>query len=132
MTGYSTYTRWQRIEAHAKQLGFRIGNPKHGQWGINESGVDQVSLYPSEEALPVYTRDAELFTGTFSQVEFFLAGWGQARSYDMILRVTDDKRRKKFEDKERERQRLEQERIEKKKMFAILANKKEQEVERIV
>jgi hypothetical protein len=120
MTGYSTYTRWQRIEAQAKQLGFRMGSPKHGQWSVNESGVDQVALYPDDEALPVYTRDAEIFTGTFGQVEIFLAGWGQSRSYDMILRLSDDKKRKKYEDKERARQAEQKKREEQKKMLAIL------------
>lgn len=120
MTGYSTYTRFQRIEAQAKQLGFRLGNPRHGHWGINESGVDQVALYPDDEALPVYTRDAEIFTGTFGQVEIFLAGWGQARSYDMILRLSDDKKRKKYEDKERARQAEQKKREEQKQMMKVL------------
>lgn len=132
MTGYSTYTRFQRIEAQAKQLGFRLGNPKHDRWGASEPGVDQVALYPDGEALPIWNRDAEIFTGTFSQVEVFLAGWARAQQYDMILRLSDDKKRKKYEDKERERQRLEKERLEKRKMFAALADKTEKEVETLI
>ena len=87
MSGYSTYTRWQRIEAQAKQLGFRIGNPKHGHWSISDPGTDQVALYPDEKALPVFSRDAEIFAGTFGQVEVFLAGWVRAQQYDMMLRL---------------------------------------------
>ncbi len=120
MSGYSTYTRWQRIEAQAKQLGFRLANPKHGLWGVSDPGVDQVALYPDEEALPVYARDAEIFSGTFGQLEIFLAGWGQARSYDMILRLSDDKKRKKYEDRERARQAEQRKREEQKKMLAVL------------
>lgn len=132
MSGYSTYTRWQRIEAQAKSLGFRIGNPKHGHWS-DRTESDAVSLYPGDEdALPVFTRDAEIFTGTFSQVEIFLAGWARAQQYDMLLRIADDKKRKQYEDRERERQLREKERLEKKKMFAILANKTEDEVDRLV
>ena len=119
MSGYSTYTRWQRIEAQAKMLGFRLGNPRHGQWG-GVSDADMVTLYPDGEALPVYTRDAELFTGTFRDVEIFLGGWTKAQSYDRILRITDDKRRKKFEDAERARQAEQKKREEQKQMMAVL------------
>jgi hypothetical protein len=120
MSGYSTYTRWQRIEAQAKQLGFCIGNPKHGHWSISDPGTDQVALYPNEEALPVFSRDAEIFAGTFGQVEVFLAGWARAQQYDMILRLSDDKKRKTYEDRERARQAEQRKREEQKKMLAIL------------
>ena len=131
MSGYQTYTRWQRIEAQAKQLGFRLANPKHGNWG-GPGDTDMVALYPDEEALPVFSRDAEIFVGTFSHVETFLAGWARAQQYDMLLRITDDKKRKKYEDKERERQRLIAERLEKRKMFAALADKTEEQVDKLV
>jgi hypothetical protein len=131
MSGYSTYTRWQRIEAQAKTLGFRLGNLKHGQWG-GSGDTDQVALFPDEEALPIYARDAEIFVGTFSQVETFLTGWVRAQQYDAMLRMSDEKKRKKYEDKERERQRLAAERLEKRKMFAALADKTEAEVDKLV
>ncbi len=126
MSGYSTYTRWQRIEAQAKSLGFRIGNPRHGQWGANDPGVDQVTLYPDGEALPVYTRDAELFTGTFRDVEIFLGGWTRAQSYDMILRLTDDKKRKTYEDRERARQAEQRKREEQKLIMEALKSTDQQ------
>jgi hypothetical protein len=132
MTGYSTYTRWQRIEAQAKTLGFRLGNPKNGRWGIVPDAIDTVALYPDNDALPVFSRDADIFEGTFSQVETFLTGWARAQQYDAMLRMTDEKKRKKYEDKERERQRLAAERLEKRKMFAALADKTEDEVDRLV
>ena len=119
MSGYSTYTRWQRIEAQAKLLGFRLGNPKHGTWGT-VGDVDTVSLYPDGEALPIYSRDTELFTGTFRDVELFMAGWTRAQSYDMILRMTDEKRRKKYEDAERARQAEQKKREEQKQLLKVL------------
>lgn len=118
MSGYSTYTRWQRIEAQAKSLGFSLANPRHG-WGTSGE-TDQVALYPEGEALPVYTRDAEIFVGTFSQVETFLYGWSRAQQYDMLLRITDDKKRKKYEDRERARQAEQKKREEQKKMLEVL------------
>lgn len=130
MSGYTTYTRWQRIEAQAKLLGFRLGSPKHS-WG-REDATDMVTLYPDGDALPVFSRDADIYSGTFREIEIFMAGWARAQQYDMLLRLSDDKKRKKYEAKEVERQRLAKEREEKKKMYAILANKKETDVERIM
>jgi len=131
MSGYSTYTRWQRIEAQAKILGFRLGNPKSGNWG-GVGDHDMVALYPDGTALPVFSRDSEIYAGSFSQIETFMNGWTRARQYDYILRLSNNEKRKKAEAKEVERQRLAKEREEKKKMFAILADKEEKDVERIM
>jgi len=123
MSGYSTYLRYQRIEEQALLLGFRLANPKHGCWGGGSNdGIDQVALYADGDALPIYSRDAELFTGTFNQVEIFLTGWAKAQQYDMMLRLTDDKKRKAYEVKEVERQRVAREKIEQKKMWQLLKN----------
>ena len=123
MSGYTTYTRWQRIEAQAKNLGFRLGNPKHGHWNAPNEGTDQVTLYPDGVALPVYSRDADIYTGTFGQVETFLNGWARAQQYDHLLRLTDDKRRKKYEDRELARQAEQRKREEQKQMLAVLRAK---------
>lgn len=123
MSGYSTYTRWQRIEAQAKMLGFRLGNPKHGHWG-GSGEMDMVTLYPADESLPIFSRDADIYTGTFRDIETFMNGWVRAQQYDAMLRMSNEKKRKQYEAKEVERQRLAKERLEKKRMFAILANKK--------
>jgi hypothetical protein len=118
MSGYSTYTRWQRIEEHARSMGFRLANPKHG-WGVSGE-TDQVALYPDSDSLPIYARDTEIFVGTFGQVETFLTGWVRAQQYDSILRLSDDKKRKKYEDKERARQAEQRKREEQKQMLAVL------------
>jgi hypothetical protein len=131
MSGYTTYKRWSRIEEQAKSLGFRLASPKSG-WGATSSDQDEVAVFPDIDALPVYSRDAELFIGTFSQVEIFLTGWARAQQYDMLLRMSDDKKRKTYEAKEVERQRLAKEREEKKKMFAILADKSEKEIDKLI
>jgi hypothetical protein len=46
--------------------------------------------------------------------------------------MTDEKKRKKYEDKERERQRFAKERLEKRRTFAILADRTENEVDKLV
>lgn len=118
-----TYNRWKRIEEYADKLGFRIGNPARGNWGGNDA-ADLVAIFPKGEELPTFSRDAELYCGTFSQLEVWLSGWERAQQYDMLLRLSDEKKRKRFEDKERERQRLAIEKAEKRKMFSILKDEK--------
>lgn len=119
MSGYSTYQRWQRIEAQAKLLGFRLGNPRHGNWG-GAGDADQVTLYPDDAALPIYSRDADIFTGSFRDVEIFMMGWVRAQQYDAMIRMTDNKRRKKYEDAELARQAEQRKREEQKQMLAVL------------
>lgn len=128
MSGYHTYTRWQRFEERAKKFGFRLANPKHGWQG---SGTDYVALYPDGEKLPIYSRDAELFIGTFHDAENWLAGWERALAYDDMLRLTNDKKRAAAEAKELERQRIAREKAEQRKTFALLADKTEAEVEKL-
>jgi hypothetical protein len=53
-------------------------------------------------------------------VEVFLAGWARAQQYDMMLRLADDKKRKKYEDNERARQAEQHKREEQKKILAVL------------
>lgn len=129
MTGYATYQWYQRVEEQAKHLGFRLGHSKHGNY--RQEFGDIVALFPAESALPVYSRDAEIFCGTFAEVEKFLAGWARAQQYDAMLRMTDDRRRKKFEAREVERQRVARVKKEQKEMWGKLANKSEKEMERI-
>ena len=119
MSGYATFCQWKRIEDYADKLGFRIGNPKHGNWGRSDD-ADMVAIFPKGEELPVYNRDAEIFAGTFSQLQNFLFGWEKAQQYDMMLRLTDDKKRKNAEDKERARQAEQRKREEQKQMLAVL------------
>ena len=128
MSGYTTYLRWQRIEESAAKLGFRIGNPRHG-W--SRDGQDMVTLFPADNDLPIYSRDADIFTGTFHDVEVWLDGWSRAQAYDQMLGLSTDKKRAAAEVKEVERQRIAQEKAEQRKTFAILADKTEADVEKL-
>lgn len=99
MSGYQTIQRIRRLEDQVDKLGFRMGNSKHGNF--RQEFGDIVALFPKEDCLPVYARDAELFTGTLEELEVWIRGVEWARGYDMLLRATDDKKRVKQEDKVR-------------------------------
>jgi hypothetical protein len=51
--------------------------------------------------LPIYSRDAELFVGSLETLETWLHGVRWAREYDMMLRLSDEKKRSTAEQKER-------------------------------
>jgi hypothetical protein len=53
--------------------------------------------------LPIYSRDAELFVGSLERLEDWLAGVHWAREYDMMLRLSDEKKRTAAEQKEKNR-----------------------------
>jgi hypothetical protein len=126
MSGYNTILRIRKIEERVDKLGFMLAYPRHRS---NYEG-DYVALKPKDEhVLPIYVRDAEVFTGTLEELQVWLTGVEWARDYDSMLRLSDDKKRAAAEDKERTRQQLARERAEKRKVFAILSNKSEEEID---
>ena len=100
--GYHLIQRVRRFEEKAHKLGFRLGNPRHGNWS-GEQNVDMVALYPRDEELPSYTRDAELFVGSLTNAEEFLRGIVWARDYDKMLKVSTVAKRERKEQDERNR-----------------------------
>ena len=100
MSGYNTILRMRRLEEEVNKLGFMFSYPKH-RFGDD---MDMVALKPRDsDAVPIYSRDAEIFCGTLEQLEVWLRGVQWARDYDMLLRVSDEKRRARREQDERNR-----------------------------
>ena len=102
MSGWNTIQRIKRVEEQVDKLGFKFSKSKHSDWAEDHGAL---SLVPKDhEALPIYTRDAELFVGSLERLEDWLAGVRWAREYDMMLRLSDEKKRAAGEQKERNRQ----------------------------
>lgn len=101
MSGWETIQRIKRIEEEIDKLGFKFSRSKHSDWTDNHGGL---SLVPKDhEALPIYTRDAELFVGNLERLEDWINGVRWARQYDMLLKLSDDDKRAKAEQKEKNR-----------------------------
>jgi len=99
MSGWNTIQRIKRIEEQVDKLGFRFKRPKHGDW---ESEERSLALVPKDaDALPIYSRDAELFVGSLEQLETWLHGIEWARNYDMMCRISSEEKRSAAEQKER-------------------------------
>jgi hypothetical protein len=102
MAGWNTIERIRRIEEQVDKLGFKFSKSKHSDWSEDHGAL---SLVPKDhEALPIYTRDAELFVGSLERLEDWMSGVRWAREYDMMLKLSDDEKRAKAEQKERNRQ----------------------------
>jgi hypothetical protein len=104
MSGYQSVVALRRLEADVDKLGFMLCAPKHGNWSGNDYD-DRVAIKPKDaDSLPIYSRDAELFTGSLEQLRVWLQGVNWAREYDMMLKLSDEKKRTVKEDQERARQ----------------------------
>ena len=104
MSGWNIIQEVRRIEEQVAKLGFKFGSPKHaGHWS-DPGYQDMVSLVPGDECLPVYSRDAEIFTGTLAQVRTWLQGVEWSRNYDELHKISNDNKRMAAEQKQRNRQ----------------------------
>ena len=102
MAGWNTIQRLARMQEEVDKLGFKFSKPKHGDWEQTERSL---SLVPKDaDALPIYSRDAELYVGSLEQLETWLHGVQWARNYDIMLKLSDEPKRAAFEQKERNRQ----------------------------
>jgi hypothetical protein len=80
-----------------------MGKSPYAAFGETEN-VDNIALYPKDDRLPIYTRDACLFTGNLVELEYWIKGLDWARQYDSYLGVANEKRRAQYEEKEVARQ----------------------------
>ena len=103
MAGYSAVLMVDRLREQASTLGFRLCFPKHS-YDSGQRG-DSVSIIPKDdESLPMYSRDAEIFTGTLEELKVFFRGLEWARQYDDMLKLSNNKKRSEKEQNIRNQQ----------------------------
>jgi hypothetical protein len=104
MSGWNTIQRMKRVEQAVDELGFKFSKSKHSDWTEDHGAL---SLVPKDQdALPIYSRDAELFVGSLERLEDWLAGVKWAREYDRMLRLSNDTKRARKEQDERNKKLL--------------------------
>ena len=101
MAGWNTIERIRRLEDRVTKIGFKFNKSKHSDFTDDHGALSLVPL--DSMALPIYTRDAELFVGSIERLEDWLAGVQWAREYDRMLKLSDDVKRAKKEDDVRAR-----------------------------
>lgn len=101
MAGWNTIERIRRIEKEVDALGFKFASSKNSTWTEDHGAL---CLKPKDsDSLPIYSRDAELFVGSIEGLETWLHGVRWAREYDMMLKLSDEKKRARKEQDERNR-----------------------------
>lgn len=95
MSGWNTIQRIKRVEQAVDELGFKFSKSKHSDWTEDHGALGLVPK--DQDALPIYSRDAELFVGSLERLEDWLAGVKWARDYDMMLRLSNDTKRARKE-----------------------------------
>ena len=96
MSGWNQIQQVRKLEQQADKLGMQFAAYKYE----NTYG-ERVSLIPKDaDSLPIYTRDAQLFSGTLEGAEYFMQGVEWARDYDRMVidRKIDEKRERKEQD----------------------------------
>ena len=96
MSGWNTIQTIRKLEERADLLGMKFTAYRHDdRWGEN------VALVPKDSnALPIYSRDAQLFVGSLEHADRFMQGVLWAREYDRMTidRNLDKKRERKEQD----------------------------------
>ena len=97
----------QQIESLNAQLaaqGMRMETkPTHGAWSsVKDAHV--IVVYPSQDGLPFYARDAELFIGTLDDIQLWISGIQWLTAYYNMIGIDTGTKREQKEHAERERQ----------------------------
>ena len=97
--GMDMFERIDRVRELADHYGFRLGKMPYNSYGITDN-IDNIALYPKDESLPVYSRDACFFSGNLVELENFFEGIRWSRNYDQMIGAMSVQRRQQFEAKE--------------------------------
>lgn len=94
VAGWQLLKSFRDVENRANKIGLKFAPSKY-------SGMefDTIALIPLNEHLPIYNREAEVFTGTLQDIDKWLRGVEWAHNYDDLMKVSNDQKRKQAESK---------------------------------
>ena len=101
MSGWNQIQQVRKLEERADKLGLKFTAYRHDdRYGEN------VALVPKDsDALPIYSRDAEMFVGSLEGAAYWMQGVLWAREYDRMNTDRNlDKKRERKEQDERNKQ----------------------------
>jgi hypothetical protein len=83
----------ETLKFRLKKLGYVMRQSKHS------SGNYAIGIYALDDQLPIYSRDAELFSGDTESISAWIQGIEHRNSYLYMLKATNDEKIKALEDK---------------------------------
>jgi len=99
MSGWYTVEKIKNIERSVDNLGLKFAKT------LLFDNQNVIGLVPKDhEALPIYSRDAEVYHGSLESVEYWLQGVEWARDYDRMIKISTDEKRAAAEQRERNQQ----------------------------
>jgi hypothetical protein len=88
----------ERVVKGLEQIGFKVKPTKYGYGGRTLVGV-----FPLDDKNPIYSRDAEVFTGTMEEISVWIRGFNNRNDYLHMLKATTEKRIQDLEEKYRKK-----------------------------
>ena len=101
VAGWQLLNNFRDVEARANKIGLKFGPSK-----FSGMEFDTIALVPFNEHLPIYNREAEVFTGSLQDIDKWLQGITWARNYDDLMKVSNDDKRQTTERKYQQRELL--------------------------
>jgi hypothetical protein len=84
----------ETLQIRLGKLGYVMRQSKHSY-----SGEYNIGVYPLDRQLPIYSRDAELFSGTVEMIEAWIRGVYHKNEYLLMLKAITDEKIKNLEQK---------------------------------
>jgi hypothetical protein len=81
----------KRTEERLSKLGYKMMPARYGSGDI--------SVYPLDDKNPIYSRDADVFSGTVEQIACWIRGVEHQDGYLKMLKATSDARIRNLEQK---------------------------------
>lgn len=85
----------ERVVEGLEKLGFRLVPTKYGY----SHGRSAIGVVPLEDKNPIYSRDAEVFSGSLEEINIWMRGFQCQKDYLLILKATTEKRIQALEEK---------------------------------
>jgi hypothetical protein len=80
----------KRTEERLTKLGYKMMPPRYG---------GEISVYPLDDKNSIYSRDADVFSGTVEQIACWIRGVEHQDGYLKMLKATSDARIRNLEEK---------------------------------
>ena len=98
IAGFRDIYRLRLLEDKLKDFGLKLVSPRY------QGDADKIALIPIDQELPVYSRNAEIFVGSFDEIENWFCGVLWCSSYYQMLKLVTPEKIARKEQDERNRQ----------------------------